>query len=67
MLGEQWFPVKVNRVHRATLSPDGTVTVSKEATKAVAQETAVQIEWIRGLGRGSDKMYGSGHVLHPPA
>lgn len=43
MLGEQWYPVKVDRIHRATLSTDETVTVSKEATKAVAQDNGVQL------------------------
>jgi hypothetical protein len=59
MLGEQWYPVKVDRVHRATLSPDGTATVSKTATEAVAEENGVQIERIRWLSKASDKMYGS--------
>ena len=59
MLGEQWYPVKVDRVHRATLSPDGSVTVSQAATEAVAEENGVQIERIRWLGKASDKIYGS--------
>ena len=59
MLGEQWYPVKVDRVHRATLSPDGTATVSKAATEAAAEENGGQIERIRWLSKASDKMYGS--------
>jgi len=59
MLGEKWYPVKVDRVHRATLRPDGTVAVSKGATEAVAQENGVQIERISRLSRATDKMYGS--------
>lgn len=59
MLGDQWHPVKVDRVHRATLSPDGGVMISKEATEAVAQENDVKIERIRWLSKASDKMYGS--------
>jgi hypothetical protein len=59
MLGAQWYPVKVDRVHRTTLSPDGTLTVTKEAMEAVAQENGVQIERIRWLSRTTDKVYGS--------
>ena len=59
MLGEQWYPVKVDRVHRATLSPDGAVTVSQAAMEAVAQENRVRIERIRWLSKASDKVYGS--------
>ena len=36
MLGGQWYPVKVDRVYRTTLSLDGTLTVAKEAIEVVA-------------------------------
>ncbi len=47
MLGGQWYPVKIDRVYRTTLSPDGTLIVSKEAMEAVAHENGVQIKRIR--------------------
>jgi len=58
MLGEKWYPVKVDLVYRATLSPEGPVVVSKEATEAVAHENGVRIERIHWLSRATDKMYG---------
>ena len=68
MLGEQWYPIKVDRVHRATLSPDGSVTVSQAATETVAEENGIQIERIRWLGKSfrQDVRIG-GHVPDPPA
>jgi hypothetical protein len=52
-------PDQVDRVYRASISPDGTTTLRKDATEAIAQENGIKIERIRWLSKASDKMYGS--------
>lgn len=59
MLGEQWYPIKVDRVHRSSISPTGTTAITKEAAEAYARENRVKIEWIRKLSNVPDKVYGS--------
>jgi hypothetical protein len=63
MRGEQWYPIKVGRVYRASISPKGTTTVTKDATEAIAREYGVKIERIRWLSKALDKMYGLVVVL----
>jgi Endonuclease-reverse transcriptase len=52
MLGEQWHPIKVDRVNRS-VSPDGGTDITKEATEAIAQENGVKIQRIRWLSKPS--------------
>lgn len=59
MLGEQWHPIKVDRVNRSVISPDGSTDITKEAVEAIAQENGVKIQRIRWLSKPSPKTYGS--------
>ena len=59
VLGEQWYPIKVDRVNRSTISPNFSNDITKEAMEAVAQENGVKIQRMRWLGKPSDKTYGS--------
>ena len=50
LLGEQWYPIKVDRVNWSTISPNFSTEITKEATEAIAQENGVKIQRIRWLG-----------------
>jgi len=59
ILGEQWYPIKVDRVNRSAISPNSTTEITQDATEAIAQENGVRIQRIRWLSKASDKTYGS--------
>lgn len=63
ILGEQWYPVKVDRVNRSSISPNATADIAKEAAEAIARENNVKIQQIRWLSKPSDKLYGSAVVF----
>lgn len=59
MLGEQWYPIKADRVNRSTISPNSTAEITQEAMNTTAQENGVEIKRMRWLSTPSNKTYGS--------
>ena len=54
LLDEQWYPIKLDRVNRSTISPNFSNDITKEAMEAVAQENGVKIQRMRWLSKPSD-------------
>ena len=59
MLGEEWYPVKVDRVGKSTVCDGDSTTISDSARQRLAEENGVEIHRIRWLSRTSSKEYGS--------
>ena len=59
MQGEQWYPIKVDRVPKMNIGTGSQSEISEEAIKSVGEENGVSINKIRWLSKPSDRPFGS--------
>lgn len=57
--GEQWYPIKVDRVNRMAISEGNGWTIRDTAAKEVGEENNVSVAKMRWLSAPSEKAYGS--------
>jgi hypothetical protein len=57
--GEQWYPIKVDRVNKLSLSSDANSIISETKINEIGEENNVKINKVRWLSRPSDKQFGS--------
>ena len=59
MLGEQWYPIKVDRVNKLNIKLGPRLEIPDEIVKQIGQENNVTITKMRWLSKPSDKIFGS--------
>ncbi|KAL2352018.1 hypothetical protein BJ546DRAFT_234643 [Cryomyces antarcticus] len=57
--GDQWFPVKVDRVNKLSICPSSNADIRSDAHETIGKENNVAINKIRWLSKPSEKLYGS--------
>jgi len=64
MMGDQWYPIKVDRVNKSSICDDSNVQFNDDACAKIGLENGISVKKIRFLGRPSpDKAYCS-IVIH---
>lgn len=62
VLGEQWYPIKVDRVNKLNIKLGPRLEIPDEVVKQIGQENNVSITKMRWLSKPSDKIFGSAVV-----
>ena len=62
VLGEQWYPIKVDRVNKLNIKLGPRLEIPDEVVKQIGQENNVSITKMRWLSKPSDKTFGSAVV-----
>ena len=57
--GEQWYPIKVDRVNRYAINDGNSWNIRQSAAKEIGEENRVEIARMRWLSGPSDKHFGS--------
>lgn len=57
--GEQWYPIKVDRVNRFAVNDGNSWIIRENAAKEIGEENAVEVVKMRWLSGPSTKTYGS--------
>src|SRR4051794_12991323 len=58
--GEQWYPIKVDRVYKFSIMNDSHSGIRPDAAKTISEDNSITVNHIRWLSKPeSDRAYGS--------